>query len=102
MNKLFVIILRYISTIEKINEVRPDHLAFLDEYYKRGNFIISGRQDPASGGVIIACGSSRNEIQEIIKLDPFYIQNLAEFNIYEFSPNKCADDAECLKKFLCK
>jgi uncharacterized protein YciI len=100
MNKLFIIVLRYIATIEKIDLVRSSHLKFLDEYYKRGNFIVSGRQNPVTGGIIISRGNNRSEIQEIIKLDPFYKENLAEFNIYEFSPNKCSDDVEFFKQFL--
>jgi uncharacterized protein YciI len=74
MKKLFVIILRYIVPIEEINAMRPDHLKFLDEFYKKGNFLISGRQNPVSGGIIISQGEDRKEIQEIIKLDPFYIK----------------------------
>jgi uncharacterized protein YciI len=46
----------------------------LDEFYKKGNFLISGRQNPVSGGIIISQGEDRKEIQEIIKLDPFYIK----------------------------
>lgn len=97
---LFIIILRYIVSIEKINEARPTHLEFLDKYYVAGNFIVSGRQTPLTGGIIMARGTNRQEIETIIKEDPFYFQNLAEFNIYEFLPNKCAQDAHFFEKFI--
>lgn len=98
--KLFVIILRYIASIEKINAARPAHLEFLDKYYAAGNFIVSGRQNPVTGGIIMASGDDRQEIENIVQVDPFYSEKLAEFNIYEFTPNKCAKDTNCFEKFI--
>jgi uncharacterized protein YciI len=33
---------------------------FLKKYYDAGNFLISGRQIPRTGGIIIAVGESRD------------------------------------------
>jgi uncharacterized protein YciI len=94
MKNIFVIVLRYLVPIEDIDPHRPKHLEFLDEHYKAGRFIASGRQVPASGGVILARGSSRKEIEDITKNDPFAIHSLAEYQIFEFVPNKYSKEFE--------
>jgi len=61
-----------------------EHVAFLNKYYKLNVFVASGRKVPRTGGVILALATSRAEVEEIIKEDPFYIHQLAEFKITEF------------------
>ena len=88
MQSLFVIILKYIQPLEIIDQNRSEHLKFLDQYYERNIFIASGRQVTNDGGVIIATAENKNTLQAIIELDPFYKKNLAEYEIYEFTPSK--------------
>lgn len=94
--KFFVVILRYLVEPEKIDAARPAHLIFLDEYYQKGNFIASGKQNPKTGGVIIARATDREILENILKYDPFYIEKLAEYSIYEFHPNKASNDARAI------
>jgi uncharacterized protein YciI len=91
MNTLFVIILRYIVPLSDIDAHRPAHIQFLDEYYRKGVFIASGRQNPPTGGVILACADSRATLENICHQDPFSINKLAEFNIYEVHVSKCSE-----------
>lgn len=85
---MFVIILSYIKPIEVIDALRPSHLEFLDKYFAKDVFVASGRQTPLKGGVILAAGKSRTEIEQIISEDPFYIEKVANFEIIEFTPTK--------------
>jgi len=39
---------------------------------------------PRTGGIILALGKSKEEIEQIIREDPFHIHNLATFTITEF------------------
>ena len=94
MKNIFVIVLRYLVPLEDIDPHRRKHLEFLDEHYKAGRFIASGRQVPASGGVILARGNNRNELEGLIKDDPFAIHGLAEYQIFEFMPNKYSKEFE--------
>ncbi len=98
--KLFVIILRYIVDKDAIDEARPAHISFLDTYYEKGNFIVSGRQNPANGGIIITKAKNYAAVQDIIKYDPFYINKLAEYSIYEFNPTKFSPEAAFLSEFI--
>lgn len=85
---MFVIILSYKAPIEKIDALRPSHLEFLDKYYEKGIFLASGRQIPLKGGVILAKAPSRAELERIITEDPFYTEDVADFNIIEFDATK--------------
>ncbi len=39
---MFVLILKYVAPIEKIDELIPSHRQFLNKYYLRNKFICSG------------------------------------------------------------
>ena len=47
------------------------HVRFLKKYYASGHFLVSGRKIPRDGGIILAVGKRRDEIEAIIKEDPF-------------------------------
>jgi uncharacterized protein YciI len=85
---MFVVKLTYTKPIENLDELRPIHLKFLDIYYEKNIFIASGRQVPAIGGVILARGVSKKELENILQQDPFYIEKAATYEITEFSVNK--------------
>ncbi|MBB6370926.1 YciI family protein [Chryseobacterium shigense] len=85
---MFIISLTYKTALENVERFIPEHNDFLDKYYSSGNFIASGRKEPRIGGTILANASSRNEVEEIIKEDPFYIHQIADYEITEFIPSK--------------
>ena len=74
-----------------------DHVKFLRKYYKQNIFLASGRKVPRTGGIILALAKSMEEINEIIRQDPFYIHKLAEFSITEFQTSQYHPE---LKKIL--
>jgi uncharacterized protein YciI len=89
---MFVIELIYKADLVEIDAHMGAHVSFLKKYYASGNFLVSGRKIPRDGGVILALGKSRGEIEAIIKEDPFYEHRLAEFRIIEFLASQRADD----------
>ena len=93
---IFVIILRYLYSIERLNEFRDKHVEFLNKYYDRKIFLLSGVQNPKNGRIIIAKANNRQEISEILTEDPFYYNKLAEFSIYEFQPGNYPQGHELL------
>jgi len=85
---MFIISLSYKTSLENVEHFIPEHNDFLEKHYHSGNFIASGRKDPRTGGIILANGNSKDEIEKIIKEDPFYIHQIADYNIIEFIPTK--------------
>ena len=89
---MFVIELIYKVDLAKIDAHMVAHVTFLKKYYASGNFLVSGRKIPRDGGIIVAVGKSREEIENIIKEDPFYTRSLADFRIIQFRASQRADD----------
>jgi uncharacterized protein YciI len=81
---MFVINLNYIVPLEQLDAHMGDHMKFLNKYYKENVFVASGRKVPRTGGIILAMGKTKDEVVELIKEDPFYINKLAEFTVTEF------------------
>ena len=89
---MFVIELVYKADITEIDAHMAAHVAFLKKYYAAGNFLISGRKIPRDGGIIVAVGKTRAQIEAIMKEDPFYEHGLADFRIIQFRASQRAAD----------
>jgi uncharacterized protein YciI len=89
---MFVIELTYKAPLAEIDAHMAAHVIFLKKYYASGNFLVSGRKIPRDGGIILAAGKSRQEIETIIQEDPFYQHRLADFRIIQFRASQRADD----------
>lgn len=94
---MFIINLNYIVPLEQLDAHMTDHVKFLRKYYSKNMFVASGRKVPRTGGIILALAKSKEEVEQIISEDPFYIHKLAEFNITEFQTSQYHPD---LKKLL--
>jgi uncharacterized protein YciI len=91
---MFVIELVYKADLSEIDAHMTAHVRFLRKYYASGHFLVSGRKIPRDGGIILAVGKSRQEIEAIVKEDPFHAQGLADFRIIEFRASQKAKDIQ--------
>jgi uncharacterized protein YciI len=91
---MFVIELVYKANLADIDAHMTAHVAFLKKYYAAGNFLVSGRKVPRDGGIILAVGKSREEIEAIAAEDPFHVHGLADFRIIEFRASQHANDIQ--------
>ena len=89
---MFVIELTYKVPLTEIDAHMKAHVAFLKKHYAAGQFLVSGRQIPRVGGIILAVGESREQVEAIMKEDPFCRQGLADFRVIEFRASQRADD----------
>jgi uncharacterized protein YciI len=94
---MFIINLNYIVPLEQLDAHMTEHVKFLRKYYKVNVFVASGRKVPRTGGIILALANSKEEVEQIISEDPFYVHKLAEFNITEFLTSQYHPE---LKKLL--
>ena len=91
---MFVIELIYKAELSQIDAHMKAHVAFLEKYYAAGNFLVSGRKIPRDGGIILAVGKSKQQLEAIVKEDPFYERGLADFRIIEFRASQRAHDIQ--------
>lgn len=89
---LFVIELSYTAPLSAIDAEMKAHMRFLKKYYASGHFLVSGRKVPRDGGIILAAGASREEIEAIAREDPFTSHGLATARVIEFRPSQQATD----------
>ena len=91
---MFIIELTYKADLAEIDAHMAAHVKFLKKYYAAGNFLVSGRKIPRDGGIIVAVGESRRQIEAIVEEDPFYRHGLADFRIVEFRASQRASDIQ--------
>jgi uncharacterized protein YciI len=91
---VFVIELTYKAPLAKIDAHMTAHVAFLKKYYAAGNFLVSGRQIPRTGGIIIAVAESKERVETIMKEDPFCSEGVADARVIEFRASQKAEDIQ--------
>ena len=84
--------LKYVKPLEEVDKALQLHMEYLEKYYSLKKFFCSGRRNPRIGGVILCNAKDMNEVETIIKEDPFYIGKIAEYEIIEFTPTNYSDE----------
>ncbi|MER7621897.1 YciI family protein [Streptomyces sp. NPDC126503] len=97
---MFVLELTYTAPVERVDALLDAHVAWLDEQYAAGVFIASGRKNPRDGGVILAAGVDRAEIEKIAAADPFTVEGVCAYRITEFYATKTAEDLSAYRERL--
>jgi uncharacterized protein YciI len=93
---MFVIELIYKAELSAIDANMRAHMTWLNKQYAAGRFLLSGRQVPRTGGIIVALGDTREEIEALVREDPFVSRGLAEFRIIEFRASQRAESLDAL------
>jgi uncharacterized protein YciI len=91
---LFVVELTYTAPLARIDAAMAAHMAFLRKYYQSGHLLMSGRKIPRDGGIILAAGGSREEIEAIMREDPFCARGLATARVVQFRASQYAEDLQ--------
>ena len=89
---MFIIELIYKVDLARIDKHMTAHVKFLKKHYAAGHFLISGRKIPRDGGIIVAVGESRQQIEAIAAEDPFVTHALADVRVIEFRASQRAED----------
>jgi uncharacterized protein YciI len=80
---LCVVILTYLAELDVVDVYRPAHVEWLKLAYENGVMIASGRQRPATGGVLIFRGE-RAAVEAIAATDPFVVNGVARADVTHF------------------
>lgn len=92
---MYLLLVHYLRPLDEVDTQLEAHRAFLDTYYQRGVFVVSGpRAERALGGVILTRAIDEEELQSIIAADPFVQYGLARYEIISFRVTKHAPDFE--------
>jgi uncharacterized protein YciI len=89
---MFVLVLTYTKPLDEVDALMREHMAWLNAGYRDGHFLVSGRQVPRTGGVIIARGDDREAIEALAAADPFVSGGVATVEVIQFRASQSADD----------
>lgn len=93
---MIVVTLTY-KTVSRSWRCTQRTYCILDHYYEQKKFLASGRRENRVGGVILVLSSSIQEAEKIIKNDPFYIHDVADYDFMWFEPSKSLEE---IKEFV--
>ena len=91
---MFIVLLTYDAELGEIDRLMPEHVAFLKRCYDADLFLVSGRQVPRTGGVILARSARRQDVEAVMELDPLVEGGAARFEIIEFRTSQFHPDFE--------
>ena len=83
---MYIAVLTYKKPLEEVDRFLQAHRDYLAEHYAAGEFIASGPRTPRIGGVIMMKADNRAAVEAIIAQDPFNVNDIAEYQIVEFTP----------------
>jgi uncharacterized protein YciI len=89
---MFVIELSYKVDLAQIDAHMKAHMAFLRKHYDAGTFVMSGRKVPRDGGILLAVGTDRDQIEAVVRQDPFVSLGLADYRIIQFRASQRSAD----------
>ncbi len=93
---MFVVQLTYLVDDTEVDKYLSAHREFLDYYYKQGLLVMSGPMKPRTGGIIIAATNDRDYLESIFKQDPYYLADIASYQLIEFVPVKHCNELKDL------
>lgn len=94
---MFIVSITYKVELSVVDSHIDEHIAWLESYYEADKFVASGRKVPRTGGIILVNATEVDEVNLIIKDDPFHIAGVANYEITEFIPTMAAKDFEAIK-----
>ena len=92
-----MLLLTYVRPLAAVDALMREHVAWLDEHYAAGRFLVSGRRIPRTGGVILARGDDRAEIEALVASDPFVAAGVATCEVIRFRASQTAPGLEGLR-----
>lgn len=93
---MFVIQLKFSTNKANANHFMDGHNAWLKDGFAKGTFLLAGTIQPKLGGAVLAHNATLEQVQAIVKEDPFVAEGVATAEIIEITPSKAAPQLEFL------
>ncbi|MBN8846543.1 MULTISPECIES: YciI family protein [unclassified Sphingomonas] len=87
---LCLILLEYVRPLGEVDALMEAHVAFLERGFAEGVFLVAGRREPRTGGVIL-CRGIAEDIEALAQTDPFVTGGVAEAEVVEFKASFAVD-----------
>ena len=95
---MFLLLGRYLKPVDEVEVHLDAHRGWVRENAEAGRFVAAGREVPLQGGLLVAVGVTRDEVDAIIAADPYVIEGVAGYDVREYDVVLAAPGAEALQK----
>jgi uncharacterized protein YciI len=92
---MFLIKITFTKPLEVVDQYVAAHREFLEVGYQKDFFVVSGPQTPRVGGIVISQLKNREQLEHLMAQDPYYLNEVAEYEFIEFNPVKFHRDFAC-------
>ncbi|MGN6877004.1 YciI family protein, partial [Neisseria sp. P0021.S007] len=92
--EMFIVSLEYIKDLSAAETYLSEHIAYLARYSQAGVSVMSGRNQPRTGDIILTTASGRAQVEKLIAEDPFQREGVVKYTLPEFIPPKVAEGTE--------
>ena len=93
---MFVVLLKFSTNKANASQFMDGHNSWLKDGFAKGVFLLAGSIQPKLGGAIFAHNATLEQIQAIVKEDPFVSEGVVTAEIIEITPSKTAPQMEFL------
>jgi uncharacterized protein YciI len=93
---VFLLLATYTRPIEEVDGLLDGHREWIIRNADAGRMLLTARQVPLTGGMILAHGDSAEQMWEMLAEDPFHTSGMAEYQVLEFDPVRAAHGVEGL------
>ncbi|MCC7508052.1 MAG: GTP cyclohydrolase [Planctomycetes bacterium] len=83
---VYVITIEYTKPMPEVEAATAGHRAYLKELFEQGRIIASGPFVPRTGGMLLLRAADAAEVTAVIEADPFHRQQVARYDVREWSP----------------
>jgi uncharacterized protein YciI len=91
---VFVLLARYTAPAEEVDKLLEEHKAWIGA--NADKILLTAREVPLIGGLILARAESADEVWEMIREDPFHKAGVSEYDVREYAPARTAPGLEGL------
>lgn len=93
---MFIILLKFSTNKASAGQFMDAHNAWLKDGFAQGRFLLAGTIQPKLGGAILAHNATLEQIQAIVREDPFVSEGVVTAEIIEIMPSKAVPQMEFL------
>jgi uncharacterized protein YciI len=94
---MYLITITYTQPLEAVERVLEAHRQYLRDAPLASRIVMTGRRRPATGGLVVLRADRLEDVEAFVQADPYFIENVAAFDIVEFDVAQVASGLELLR-----
>lgn len=85
---MFIILLKFSTNKSKAGELMPAHNDWVSQGIAEGVFLLVGSLEPRAGGAVLAHSTTRANLEDRLRKDPFVANDVVSAEVLEVSCSK--------------